>query len=105
MRIGELRKPTGLWIPATMPILFAMTMLGASTFRGVNPQVGMLTMRFPSATPLEEARADYLIYDVGLRSHLPQFAFLLDPASDQIPKNFRAVYQSKNVVVYEILWQ
>jgi len=90
------------YLPA--PLYYEGTVDGLVAYRGVKHQVEMLNMRFPSATPLEQARADYLIYDVGLRSHLPQFAFLFDPTSDQIPENFRLVYQSRNAVVYEILW-
>ncbi len=90
------------YLPA--PLYYEGTVDGLVAYRGVKPEVEMLNMRFPSATPVEKARADYLIYDVGLRSHLPQFAFLLDPTSDQVPDNFVLVFQSENVVVYEIRW-
>jgi len=91
------------YLPA--PLYYESTVEGLVAYKGIKPQVEMLNMRFPSTTPLEKARADYLIYDVGLRSHLPQFAFLFDPTSGQIPDNFKLVYQSTNVVVYEILWR
>jgi hypothetical protein len=87
------------------PLYYEDSVDGLVSWRGIKPEVEMLNMRFPSSTPLETARADYLIYDVGLRSHLPQFAFLFDPASDKIPGNFELVYQSRDAVVYEILWQ
>lgn len=90
------------YLPA--PLYYEETVDGLVSYRGIKPEVDMLTLRFPSTTPPEKARADYLIYDVGLRSHLPQFAFLFDPTSDQIPDNFKLVYQSQDVVVYEILW-
>ncbi len=89
------------YLPA--PLYYEGTVDGLVSYRGIKPETDMLTLRFPSATPLEQARADYLIYDVGLRSHLPQFAFLFDPTSEQVPDNFRLVYQSNDVVVYEIL--
>lgn len=87
------------------PLYYEGSVDGLVAYRGIKPDVEMLKMRFPSTTPLEDARADYLIYDVGLRSLLPQFAFLFDPASEQIPANFRLVYQSTDVIVYEILWR
>jgi hypothetical protein len=87
------------------PLYYEDSVEGLVAYRGIKLDVEMLNLRFPSGTPLETARADYLIYDAGLRSHLPQFAFLLTPASEQIPGNFRLVYHSKDAVVYEILWQ
>jgi phenylacetate-CoA ligase len=35
---------------------------------------------------------------------MAHFSFLLDPESDKIPENFKLVYQSPDVVVYEIDW-
>jgi hypothetical protein len=47
-------------------------------------------------------KSDYLIYDRFTMKYLPQFSFLFDPDSEQIPSNFKLIYQSKEAVVYEI---
>lgn len=47
-------------------------------------------------------KSDYLIYDRFTSKYLPQFSFLFDPHSAQVPSNFKLVYQSKEAVVYEI---
>jgi hypothetical protein len=55
-------------------------------------------------------KADYFVYTRPLYNYIeeedsPDLAYLLDPASDQIPENFKLVYHSVNVAVYEIIWK
>jgi hypothetical protein len=81
---------------------------GLVSYQGVSPRLRKYAAKFPSNMDEGNLRADYLVYtrppDNLQDLHDPvQFAFLMDPASPEVPKNFKPVYRSSNVVVYQIL--
>jgi 4-amino-4-deoxy-L-arabinose transferase-like glycosyltransferase len=81
------------------------------SYTGISERVKTYAPKYPSNMADSDLRADYLIYTgtpekpapFGMQD-LPQFSFLLDPESDKIPENFKRVYYSAKVVVYEIDW-
>ena len=84
---------------------------GLVQYEGISERMRRYAPKYPAKMPLSELKADYLIYTnpkgIALwRLHeLQQFAFLLDPKSKEIPSNFKLIYQSSDVVVYEIDWK
>jgi hypothetical protein len=77
------------------------------SYRGLSDRQKRFVARYPSQMPDKELKADYLVYTRPLEhpwdlQDLSQFSFLLNPESEEIPKNFRRVYLSQNVAVYEI---
>jgi 4-amino-4-deoxy-L-arabinose transferase-like glycosyltransferase len=79
------------------------------SYEGIRESVRNYAPKYPPSMAQSQLKADYLVYfgtpDIwrGPRE-LPQFSFLLDPQSDEIPSNFELVYQAPNVVAYEIHW-
>jgi hypothetical protein len=77
------------------------------SYSGISEQVKNYAPKYPTSMAKSKLQADYLIYFktptiwIGPRE-LPQFSFLLNPGSDKIPNNFELVYQSPDVVAYEI---
>lgn len=93
------------------PPAYDGSVAGLVAYEGLDGNVRAYAPKSPSAMPLSTLRADYLVYTrTPPDAHswdlqeLPQFSFLLDPQSPQIPPNFRPVYQAPDVVVYEIEW-
>lgn len=77
------------------------------SYNGVSEQLKNYAPKYPSTMTGSDLKADYLIYTASSENwmggyELPQFSFLLNPKSDKIPNNFEIIYQSSNVVVYEI---
>ncbi|GIK40328.1 MAG: hypothetical protein BroJett011_41610 [Chloroflexota bacterium] len=77
------------------------------SYNGVSEQLKNYAPKYPSTMTGSDLKADYLIYTASSENwmggyELPQFSFLLYPISDKIPNNFEIIYQSSNVVVYEI---
>jgi hypothetical protein len=84
---------------------------GLVSYQGLSERLKAYAPKYPSDMEGDTLHADYLIYTrtpdntpAWELQELPQFSFLLDPESDEIPENFKLVYQSINVVVYEIDW-
>jgi hypothetical protein len=83
---------------------------GLVSYRGIDDQLKDYAPKYPSHIRDSEVRADYLIYTRTPSywqndQDLPQFSFLLDPESEQVPDRFKPIYCSDNVVVYEIDWK
>ena len=85
------------------PLYYEGDIEGLCTYKGISDHIQEYAPKYPTTTPLSNLRADYLIYNKGLAKYLPQYSFLFDPTSESIPDNFRLIYQSETVVVYEIL--
>lgn len=84
---------------------------GLVSYQGLSERLKAYAPKYPSDMEGDTLRADYLIYTrtpdntpAWELQDLLQFSFLLDPKSDKIPENFKLVYQSPDVVVYEIDW-
>ncbi len=89
------------------PLEYEGTLDGIVLYRGLSDHQKRFVARYPSRLSDKELKADYLVYTRPLEhpwdlEDLPQFSFLLHPESEKIPKNFRLVYLSQDVVVYEI---
>jgi 4-amino-4-deoxy-L-arabinose transferase-like glycosyltransferase len=92
------------------PAVYDGTVEGLVSYQGISNDLKAYAPKYPSAMPISELRADYLIYrkstDVWTNeSDLPQYSFLFDPRSNEIPANFKLLYNSPNTVVYEITWK
>jgi len=85
-----------------LPVYYPYTIDKLVIFEGMFDKIKDYTPRYPSNMPINELRADYLIYDERAKQYLPQYNFLFNPSSQQIPPNFQPVYISKKVVVYKI---
>lgn len=86
-----------------MPGYYEGSADGLPTYRGLRAPVRTYAPRYPALTPDDSLSADYLIFDASARRALPQFAFLGDSASTQIPPSFKRIYRSPNgVTVYAI---
>lgn len=88
-----------------IPLYYDGTLEGLVSYEGLSERVKMYAPKYPSTVPISDLRADYLIYDIGVRPYLRQFSYLLNPNADEIPENFKVVYQSEQAVVYEIIWR
>jgi hypothetical protein len=82
---------------------------GLVSYQGVSPRLKHYAAKYPSSMDEGHLRADYLIYTSPPQNFQelhdpPQFAFLMDPTSPNIPKNFKLIYQTTNAVVYELVW-
>jgi 4-amino-4-deoxy-L-arabinose transferase-like glycosyltransferase len=91
------------------PLDYAGTLEGLVAYQGISEQVKNFAPKYPANWENSDLKADYLIYTAAPESlteeyELPQFSFLLDPKSERIPSNFELIYQSPNVVAYEIHW-
>ncbi len=91
------------------PLYFEGTVEDMVCYRGLSERVKEYAPKYPSNMPLSQLRADYLVsthgdewIPFGSYRDLPQLSFLLNPQSQEIPKNFVLVYFSPRVVVYEI---
>jgi hypothetical protein len=88
-----------------IPLYYQGTVEGLVAYEGLSDRVITYAPKYPSVMANSDLRADFIIYDIATQRYLPQFSYLLNPSSDKIPENFRVVYQSKQAVVYEIIWK
>lgn len=84
------------------PAYYEGTVEDWCAFRHLPPKVLHHGFTYPVDITAAEMRADYLIYNRGLAELLPQYSFLFDPDSDEIPDSFTPVYEAPDVVVYRI---
>ncbi|MDP2719465.1 MAG: hypothetical protein Q8P44_06515, partial [Dehalococcoidia bacterium] len=82
------------------PTYYEGDITGLVQYKGLDPLIKQFAPKYPSG--LSALRADYLIYNEDLANRLPQYSYLFDPSSDKVPDNFKLVYWSDAVVVYEI---
>ena len=93
------------------PFEYGGTIDGLVSYRSLSERFKEYAPKHPASIPGSGLRADYFIYTnpkgiAQSRLHdLHQFSFLLDPNSQQIPKNFNVIYQSSDVIAYEIDWK
>jgi len=88
-----------------IPLYYEGSLDGLVTYEGMSERVKTYAQKYPSTIANSKIRADYVIYDINVKRCLPQFAFLLDPSSKKVPRNFKVVYRSGKVVVYEVVWR
>lgn len=90
------------------PFEYVGTIDGLVCYRGISPRLRHYAAKYPSGMDEANLKADYLVYtstdDLHQLHDPPQFDFLMDPASDRIPRNFRLIYRSISTVVYEVDW-
>jgi len=87
------------------PLYYKAGLSDLMEFKNISPKVREYTPRYPSNTNSSKMRADYLVYDQELKRILPEFAFLFEKGSSEIPSNFNLVFSSPEVVVFEIMWE
>jgi hypothetical protein len=92
------------------PFEYAGSVEGLVRYNDVSPRLRHYAPKYPSNMDEANLRADYLVYTRPDQTRLGelhdslQFAFLMDPTSDSIPRNFKPIYQSIDAVVYEVAW-
>ena len=91
------------------PLLYQGPVVGMVSYSGLSELERAYAPKYPANTPVSQLRADYLVYTKpppvwSEPQDLPQYEYLLDPATEEIPSNFRVVYRSAQVAVYEIDW-
>jgi hypothetical protein len=74
-------------------------------YKNIHKRIREYAPKYPSYTEISSLKADYLIYDDWQRRFIPQFSFLLEKNSNEVPTNFNLIYWSSEVAVYEIIWQ
>lgn len=91
------------------PLYFEGAVEDLVRYRGLSAKVKEYAPKYPSDMSPSEMEADYLVYtrtDANAPGWVywdpPQFSFLLDPSSPEIPSWFHLIYASPRVVVYEI---
>lgn len=85
-----------------IPLYYEGDLSGLVSYNGISDRVKYSIPKYPSLDVDPNLRVDYLIYDKSAQSALPQFSYLFDENSTQIPKNFVLIYKSQSVVVYKI---
>ncbi|MHB8994503.1 MAG: ArnT family glycosyltransferase [Armatimonadota bacterium] len=70
------------------------------TYGGLTEAVRRWAPRHPFRPMVD--RADYLVFDEAAQHYLPQFAYLLDPATKRVPKTWKAIYAAPGVVVWRV---
>jgi hypothetical protein len=92
------------------PLEYNGSVEGLVSYQDLSDRYKRYAPRYPSQMSGKELKADYLVYTrpsdhPGELQVLQEFSFLLDPKSERVPENFRLVYLSQDVVVYEIQWR
>lgn len=85
-----------------IPLYYEGEVDGIYSYEALHEKVIQHTQNSYAGPLTPPVKSDYLIYDRFTSKYLPQFSFLFDPHSAQVPSNFKLVYQSKEAVVYEI---
>ncbi|MBU8920413.1 MAG: glycosyltransferase family 39 protein [Bacteroidales bacterium] len=85
------------------PLYYEGSLEDLVRYEGLSGKVREYAPRYPLSTESSGIEADYLVYDTALKAVLPQFAFLLEKDSKDVPANFILLYLSKEAAVYEIL--
>ncbi|MDZ7773786.1 MAG: glycosyltransferase family 39 protein [Balneolaceae bacterium] len=88
----------------SLPSHYTGSLDGLPAYRATSDRIRTFTYAHIYPLPSKEniPMADYLVYDEAARSALPQFSFLLDPDSDQIPDSFEALYRTESLAVFAI---
>lgn len=82
------------------PLYYKGSLEGFVQYGGLSYEVRRYAPRSPH--DLADGAAQYLVFNRGLRNFLPQYEFLLDPASSRVPAGWRAIYTARDVVVYRL---
>jgi hypothetical protein len=85
-----------------IPRYFEGSLAELVTYGTLNERVLEYAPKFPTPRNNSSIRADYLVFDRHIERRLPQFSFIFDPSSKNIPPNFQVVYRSQDVVAFEI---
>ena len=89
----------------TLPLYFEGSVSDLICYKGLHFNILKTIPTYPSNLFLGNkiVKADYLIFEKSTLKYLPQFIFLFDPNSLNIPSNFKLLYLSKSCVVYKII--
>jgi len=87
------------------PLYYEGSIHGFVQYENTHRRIKEYAPKFPSRSDISSLKADYLIYDIALKRHLPLFSFLLEKQSEETPANFNLIFWSPEVVVYEIVWE
>ncbi|MCM3596569.1 glycosyltransferase family 39 protein [Metabacillus idriensis] len=85
-----------------MPLYYEGEVAGIYTYEALDEKVIQHAQNTYGSPFIPPVKSDYLIFDRFTVNYLPQFSFLFNPHSSQVPSTFHLVYQSKEVVVYEL---
>ncbi|WP_416827841.1 ArnT family glycosyltransferase [Ectobacillus polymachus] len=85
-----------------IPLYYEGNVEGINSYKALDEKVIQHAPNSYASPLTSPVKSDYLIYDRYASKYLPQFSFLFDPNSAQVPSNFKLVYQSNEAVVYEI---
>ena len=85
------------------PVFYSGLIEDYVNYGDIHEKVINYYLKFPANEGIYNFSADYLIYDRILKGYTPQFNFLFDTDSNEIPSNFKLIYHTKYAVVYEIL--
>jgi hypothetical protein len=88
-----------------LPLYYEGSLSGLVSYKELTEKVKSFAPKYPSFVKKSELRADYLIYDISAKHFLPQYSYLLQLGSVGTPNNFKEVYRSNQVVVFEIIWK
>lgn len=93
------------------PLVYGGDVKGLVSYQGMGDRIKKYAPKYPADMEEENLRADYIIYTrtpedlpTNFLHDLPQYKFLLEPKSKKIPDNFSLIYESSNVVAYEVKW-
>lgn len=84
------------------PLFFNGTIEQLVKYEGLSQKVIAYAPKDPFIKYSSHPQATYLIYDKALEKNLPQYSFLFNPNTSEIPTTFHLIYIAKNVVVYQI---
>jgi hypothetical protein len=60
------------------------------------------SMAIPPANESAEMSVDYIVLNPWFEAQYPEYEYLLDHKNDTVPESFEVVYQSDQVVVYDV---
>ncbi|RMD73998.1 MAG: hypothetical protein D6820_17635 [Lentisphaerae bacterium] len=86
-----------------VPYYYEGNIDGLVCYRGLDPRVKRFAPKYPTQSDAGNLCADYLVCDLSFVGHLPQFRFMLNPKSPEIPSHFKPIFISREVVVYHIM--
>jgi hypothetical protein len=88
----------------TLPLYFKGSVSDLVKYKGIHYDILKTIPTYPAniLSNNPNIKADYLIFEQSSLKYLPQFKFLFDNNSLNIPSNFKLLYKSESCVVYKI---
>lgn len=87
-----------------VPLYYNGSLEDMVQYKDLAPKIIEYAPKFTPSSFSPPLRADYFIYTCSLQRFLPQYDFLFNPDSPQIPSNFRLIYNTRQVVVYSVIY-